>query len=145
MKRNTHVLAAVAGLLVTLSVPMCAQRIRLKADIPFEFMVNGKVMPAGTYRIEEQPGDSGRRNVVAVIDEARRRTAVFLTQPETSVNVQDQARLLFTHYGSRYFLSQIWDMGSNEGLRVLQSRAERELVAGARASGEQRLVILARR
>ena len=50
-KKLLGVFAAV-GLVLALSAPLAAQSTRLSANIPFEFTVAGKTIPAGEYTIE---------------------------------------------------------------------------------------------
>ncbi len=145
MKLNTTLLPAVAGLLATLTLPLCAQNIHLKGDIPFEFSVRGQVMPAGTYTIEERGSGSSQPCMMAVLDQARKQKALFLVQPVTANQLPDQPKLVFTRVRDRYFLSQVWTTDSTQGHQLIKSREERELIARVPAVEQQGVTILAKR
>jgi hypothetical protein len=53
-----------------------------------------------------------------------------------------EAELIFTRYGSQYFLAQVWPGGTHVGRQLPKARRERE-VAGKAAS--LRAVVLASR
>jgi hypothetical protein len=145
MKLNAFVLPAVVGLLVALTVPLSAQPINLKADIPFEFQVRGQLMPAGTYNIEQLSSVSSQPEVMTVVDQAFTHKIVFLVQPVTGNRVPEQAKLVFTRFQDRYFLSQIWTTDTAQGLQLRKSRTELELISKALATPQQDVVILAKR
>ena len=145
MKLNQSMLWATVGLLAVLTVPLAAQTIHLKAEIPFEFNVNGQLLPAGTYYIEQRSSASTRPDVMAVVDQDRTNKMVFLVLPLTADRFPEQAKLVFTRVHDLYFLSEIWTTVSTEGLKLLKSRQERELIARAPLVQKQDVVILARR
>ena len=145
MKLNSSLLPAVAGLLVTLTLPICAQSIHLKGDIPFEFSVRGQLLPAGTYTIEQRSSGAGQSEVMVLLDQSRTQKALFLVQPVPSSELPDQSKLVFTRIRDRYILSQVWTTDSTQGLQVIKSRVERELIARVPAAQEQGVIILAKR
>jgi hypothetical protein len=117
-------LIVLSGLLVTLGiVTVVAQtNLRLKANIPFEFMVSGKTLPAGEYAITPQ-ASSG---VTAIENDETRDFAFALTNSVETLGYSDQSKLIFHRYGNQYFLSQIWMEGSSTGREVPMSKAEKE-------------------
>ncbi len=135
--------AAAAGwiLLAALAVPLSAQTIRLNANIPFRFTVNGVSMPAGNYMVEKSSASS-----FVTLSDSRENTAV--AAPVSSAGVLDngngdEAKLYFHRYGDQYFLSQIWDGPEHAGIAVWKSRAEIELLGDT--SKPATVTILARR
>ena len=145
MKRTSSLLVAAVSLLIVLAAPVCAQSILLIGDIPFEFSVHGQVVPAGTYTIEQRGSGGSQSELVVVIDQARTQKALFLVQPVTANTVPEQPRLVFTRVQGRYFLSQIWTADSAQGVQLVKSRVERELVARAPATEKQDVIVLAKR
>ncbi len=75
----------------------------LSATIPFDFIVNNKLVPAGTYRIST---DASRTEVVKLSDPAQNEQLFSFVQPENS-NKDQRNELVFHKYGDRYFLSEI--------------------------------------
>lgn len=78
----------------------------LCANIPFEFIVGSKVLPAGNYvvRINNETG------LVEVCEDGIYCESV-VTSPVEAVQAPAQAELAFRKYGEQYFLSQIWSTG----------------------------------
>lgn len=78
----------------------------LCANIPFEFIVGGKVLPAGNYvvRINNETG------LVEVCEDGIYCESI-VTSPVEAVQAPAQAELAFRKYGDQYFLSQIWSTG----------------------------------
>jgi len=78
----------------------------LCANIPFEFIVGSKVLPAGNYivRINHQSG------VVEICEEGVYCESA-VTSPVEAVQGPAKPELAFRKYGNQYFLSQIWPAG----------------------------------
>ena len=92
--------------------------------IPFEFIVRGKTLPAGTYTIR-RINDSSK---ALVMDNFRLRSHVtFETEPFESRSAPARSELVFHRYGDTYFLRQIRTAGEAEAVELATSRAEREL------------------
>ena len=98
-------------------------RMVAKARVPFDFMANGKTMPAGECTIEAR-GDgpkfllisSGKQNLYAIPNS---------TQPVTHA---EETMLVFHRYGDRYFLFAI-SGGKNRGYELPAGKLEVELRA----------------
>ena len=99
---------------------------RLTANIPFDFSVAGKKLPAGTYwvnRAQQSQGDT----VVLIRSTDGHSNITRLTIPVMAVKPMRIGSLVFHRYGDEYFLSEIWPAGSSTGRGLPKSRAEREL------------------
>jgi hypothetical protein len=135
-------LLSVATVAVVLAAPLAAQTVRVTANVPFEFMVAGKSMPASDYRVAADPDAiSGVRVWGAnsgVLALANRTTS----SPEERTG---QALLIFHRYGEQYFLSRIVDGYLNTGVEIPTSRTEKELSKTASAENFETVAILARR
>lgn len=109
------------------------------ADIPFEFVVGDKAMPAAEYRLRQ-----AYSNAVAIQTADLRNTAIRLTTSIEPRRSQTQARLVFHRYGNRYFLSEVWTGGAAIGLKLNKSQheraAEREFATIARLNAKYETV-----
>ena len=94
----------------------------LSADIPFEFNVGDKTLPAGTYLISQINGDG---SVLRVRNSDDNQNAIRLTNSVTTAQPKEISTLVFERYGERYFLSQIWVVGNREGREMVKSGQQR--------------------
>src|SRR4029453_13683256 len=97
----------------------------LGASIPFDFVVRGRTLPAGTYeigRISDEPSGLMIRNVIHSRDEA-----VFETEPAYVPGTPGKDELMFHRYGDSYFFSEVLTAGEQTGRELAPSHAERQL------------------
>ena len=95
-----------------------------RAVIPFDFIVRGRTLPAGTYTIR-RINDSSE---ALEIENFRLNSHImFETEPFESRSAPERSELVFHRYGDTYFLRQVRTAGEEEGLALATSRAEREL------------------
>ena len=125
--------------LVVLSGLAAAQligRTGVVAQVPFEFMVANKIVPAGEYEVQAITTD-GR---TLVIRNAEANVGLFSSssQAEGKQNASNYA-LVFKHYGDRYFLSGIKLQGSKITYRLPESKVEAELRAQNVSATEETL------
>jgi hypothetical protein len=112
-------------LTMALSGMLFAQsRTLLKADVPFDFVVNGTTMPAGSCTVSG-PGDA---LTILWINSGSERTHIAPNSSE-SVRPYETTSLLFHKYGDRYFLSGITREGERRGYELPMGRLEKELRA----------------
>jgi hypothetical protein len=108
-----------------LSVPAFSQSEAMTADIPFAFYVGGKLMPAGSYRLKAVSFGSPVMNIA----NDRGDSTMVGTMP--ALNKQpSNGRLVFSRYGSEYFLSELDWAGYETGRALRKTSYERELIAG---------------
>lgn len=125
--------------LVVLSGMAAAQLIgstKVVAQVPFEFMVANKTVPAGEYTVQAFTMDGN----TLVIRNAEAK--VGLVSPSSqSEGKQDASNyaLVFKHYGDRYFLSGIKLEGSKITYRLPESKVEAELRAQNAPATEESL------
>ncbi len=122
-----QILSIVATL--TLIVPMsiigfAGLNARVKADIPFDFMVGGKQFQAGKYVVERLYAN-GAPGTLIIRGTENGAVANFNVNNVTDKG-EAQTRLVFRRYGNQRFLAQIYDGYSKEGQEVVKSKAERE-------------------
>jgi hypothetical protein len=125
--------------LVVLSGMAAAQRIgstKVVAQVPFEFMVANKIVPAGEC-VVQAANDDGR---ILMIRNTEAKVALLSTssQAEGKQDASDYA-LVFQHYGDRYFLSGIKLQGSNITYLLPESKVEAELRAQNTSATEETL------
>jgi hypothetical protein len=91
-----------------------------EVNIPFAFTATNHILPAGQYRVE-------RESDHMILLRGPVHAAAFVSMYDTtSVRAPKQGKLVFDHYGDKYYLRQIWTAGSNDGLECPKSRAEKE-------------------
>ena len=115
--------------LMLLSGLMAAQSITgsgVVAKVPFDFMVNNKIIPAGTLAVRSA---SISGNVLAVNNFSAHTSAFATASQSQQAGTSVSTVLLFKQYGRQYFLSGIRIEGSNWTYKLPESRAEAELRA----------------
>jgi hypothetical protein len=120
-----HGFALVLLVAVTMMGDAVAQSIRMKADVPFEFIVNGSTLPPGQYTIQSFGAADGKTLLVRNSDKNENATvnAIGVDSKTTSKNT----KLVFHRYGDRYFLTQVWIAGMESGRELPKSHRESEL------------------
>lgn len=104
---------------------------KIKAHIPFDFIVADKKLPAGDYSIGRAQQNSG--DSVLLISSIDSAANVFsLTSASEALAPTDEGRLVFHRYGDQYFLFQVWPAGASTGRVIAKSRGERDLQRTAR-------------
>ena len=128
MKRQAYTLIAMIVLAGSMAVAAQAQnsgRNRLIADIPFEFQVGDKTMPAGRYTVSQINPSSDR---VALRLRNQDGTAAVTLQMNTVIGkAKESTKLIFNRYGNRHFFAAAWIDGDSTGLQAVRSRAERDI------------------
>ena len=116
------------GLLLAVSAAN-AQEARVKANVPFDFVVGDQVMPAGEY-IVGPAGSLGQ----AIAIRSENGTDTALTMPCSLSAPSKDSKLVFHAVAGRYFLSQIWVEGYAQGRQLRTSKTEARLAKDAQAS-----------
>ena len=103
---------------------------RLTANIPFDFSVADKKLPAGKYWVSR--ARQGNGDQIVQIESADGQASISrLTIPVITLNPMNKGSLVFHRYGDEYFLSEIWPAGGQTGRELPKSRTERELARKA--------------
>jgi hypothetical protein len=136
MKRVVERVLASVGLLVVMIIAASASanaqslEYRLTANIPFDFSVVDKKLPAGEYWISRAKLSNG--DLIMQITSTDGHTNVNrLTIPTVRVEAMSKGSLVFHRYGDDYFLSEVWPAGGLTGRKLPKSHAERELARKA--------------
>ena len=97
----------------------------LKASIPFSFTVGDQSFPAGDYTISTVQVQA--RDVILLQSSDGQNVSLAATHPSYLVGPSAQTKLVFQHYGSEYFLSQIWTLGRTSGRELVLPNHAKEL------------------
>src|SRR5277367_4238135 len=93
-------------------------------NVPFDFVVRDKIMPAGLYRTDHVDGTA--RGVMTMSSAGGQIAFMVMSSPVTSASALREGKLVFHHYADRYFLAEIWGPGRNGGLLLPVTPRERE-------------------
>ena len=140
MKKQAFRSITILGLLLVMTAASVrAQSERSKVtNIPFNFIVGQKTLPAGEYTVEPYRRDYDKVWLVQSRD--GRTSALFITMPMQFGKTQEKTKLVFHKHGDQYFLSQIWTPGGNSGRELIMPRQENEL---AKKMIERQTIVLA--
>jgi hypothetical protein len=115
--------------LVLLSGLMAAQSLtssHVVAQVPFDFMVGNKIVPAGECIVKS--ADMGSR-VLTINNFSAKKGLLTPASRGEAKHAADRTVLVFSRYGSQYFLAEIRLEGSSQTYKLPESRAEAELRA----------------
>jgi hypothetical protein len=104
MKKYARIIVAVTFLLGLSMAANAEIRGVVKVTLPFEFVANGKTLPAGTYtvkRFSQEPFDT----LMLTSDDSG--TSVFVHPIEMEEATDSKARVSFHKVGEQHFLSAI--------------------------------------
>ena len=97
----------------------------LVVNIPFDFAIKGKTLPAGDYILSR--ASSADMTSLVMRRKDGKANAIVLTRTVQTPERQSESRLVFSRYGEHYFLSQVWTSGDSMGRELYKSRQERSL------------------
>ena len=126
-----HIEKAIALTALVIVVTLSSSMVFAQADpqtvvnIPFNFTVGDKALPAGKYLIRRNRKDSD--TVWVVQNKESGKSVILLTRPVQASETQDKAKLVFRKYDDLYFMSEFWVAGTNTGREVNVTSQERAL------------------
>jgi hypothetical protein len=119
--KSVYKFIAVLALLSALGATSFAQSARRTVThIPFDFVVGGKTLPAGRYRIEPVGRDT--YTTWEIRGTSRRAGAIILTTATGGGAARAEARLVFHKEGETYFLAEVWPADEKTGRKFAQPR-----------------------
>ncbi len=139
MKGKVYGVLSMFAATMVLALPMLNAQSRIVANVPFNFYVGEKAMAAGAYQVHPNS------NSVDMLQNLDTDAAAFVIK---AIRIQDAhqryPKLVFERCGNQYFLSQIWDGGSDTGIQLPRSRREKEILLGAYGlAGSPEIIVLA--
>ena len=97
----------------------------IKVNVPFDFGVSNRTLPAGEYTLSERGSGGG---MVIVRNNATTKDAAYATaMPLTAKKEADKPMLVFHRYGNQYFLAQVIQAGTSRQ-ELIQTRSERQVI-----------------
>jgi len=126
MKKQAYTMIALLVLVGSMAVAAQAQtsgRTQLIANIPFQFNVGTKTLPAGEYSVRQVNPDSDHG--VLLLSSKDGNASVMIQVGSVIGKAQESAKLTFHRYGNKYFFAQAWIDGDNTGMQAPKSKAER--------------------
>lgn len=99
---------------------------RIRANIPFDFNISEKKLPAGEYSVGRAINHSDDL-LVSISDREGRSKAIRLSNAVVRSRPNGKALLVFHRYGDQYFLFQVWPAGATVGREFQKSKSEREV------------------
>lgn len=98
---------------------------QMTANIPFDFNVGDKTLPAGDYTVRCINPASDQKALQLL---ARDGGARVLVQTNSVIGkTSENAKLVFNRYGDRYFFAQAWLPADNTGLQAPKSGYEKRI------------------
>lgn len=119
--KSVYKFIAVLALLSALGATSFAQSARRTVThIPFDFIVGGKTLPAGRYRVEPLARDP--YTTWEIRSTSRRAGAIVLTRAIGGGAAQAGPRLVFRKEGEAYVLAEVWPAGESAGRELTRPR-----------------------
>ena len=128
MRKKVYIAALTCGLLAVLAAASAHAQMpgtALRATIPFDFSVRGKILPAGEYQIRRIADEPDGLIISSIND--KHEHAVFETEPVEARRIANRSEIIFHRYGDTYFLSEVLTGGEQTGHEIIPSRQERDL------------------
>jgi hypothetical protein len=126
MKKQMLNAVVTLSIIVTLAVASFAGLSRpLKANVPFDFIVNGKTLPAGEYIVVP----SNTPGLLLLRTWEAKQSAAVVTRAG-AVEAKSKPSLVFRRYSNQYYLAKV--VGDTSANELWQSKAEREAAKGGR-------------
>jgi alkylation response protein AidB-like acyl-CoA dehydrogenase len=125
LKRSLLVAGAV--LAVGQGVARASDFDNLTVNVPFQFVVENRLMPAGKYMLQRDDQD---RSLMLIRAENGKRVGSFvLTYPAGGRDPKgDKPCLSFTRVGNKYELTSIWE-SRDDGMTVIEKKGAEVLAA----------------
>ena len=123
------------GLVLLLSAATASADTVGRFQIPFEFLMGDKVLPAGDYKVTV---DTDNRRIQLSSWEGS--AAVNLTANTPHRAATDTGKLVFRKYGRVLVLREMWRYGASYGHELITSKAEKEIAQKAATSSRLEVV-----
>lgn len=127
MSRRSFLFVGMIGaLLALMTIPVKAQNRELIAEIPFNFTVCTRQLPAGKYKV--LPMTSATTNLLLVRSEDNRSAEIACTHDIRGNKQVSTGKLIFNRYGNQYFLAELWFPGEITGHEIYKSDREEAVI-----------------
>ena len=119
MKRQVFMILASLSLVVMSAYAQSSGTV-IVANVPFDFIVSDKTLPAGEYTLTRPA-----QGITMIRSRDCKASVVFQTFTVESYKTRDE--LVFHRRGDKYFLSQVWTAGNSIGGELRKCRTEKNL------------------
>ena len=136
MKRNLIGTLSLVVLSLLLNATGAYAQTVAKANVPFDFTVAKKQMPAGRYTII-----TDGQATITIQNSDTGASVLSTIRTESPSNVSP--KLVFHSLGNQYFLAEVWGAEGRAGLIVPVSTLEKELRIASRPSNTVGKVVIA--
>ena len=89
---------------------------RFKVDVPFQFVLNGQTLPAGTYVIERT--DPARPNIVTLKKVNGGIVRLVITQRVEKDEPSTASSLIFIQRKGKHYLFEVWTVAAMNGNQI---------------------------
>lgn len=113
---------ATAAVVLCFTATTQAQSSTMKVAIPFEFHVGDHTLPPGTYTVRNMS------SALRVYD-GKGHIAAAISNPVSGRSVGSKNEIIFSQYGTRFFLSEVRWQGYLTSNGLPKSKREREVAA----------------
>jgi hypothetical protein len=140
MKRHVYTIVALMVLVGSMAVAAQAQtgsRTQLVANIPFQFNVGDKAMPAGEYTVSQVNPSSD--HAVLQLRSKDGKSTIMIQMTNMIGKANETALLVFNRYGSDSYFAEAWipsDAGGLQAPKSKSERAARQELAGVKPATE---------
>ena len=115
--------------LITVTSALAITPSKMSVDIPFDFTVANRVMPAGHYTLDLS---TAKANGVMTITDRIGRSIMLTSTPSSAVTSGAEHRMVFHQHGDSFFLAEVAGGAGASARRLPRSKQEKELVSSTR-------------
>jgi len=98
------------------------------ADVPFSFRIADRVLPPGSYTVTDRSN-----GLMELRNTDTQQSMMFVAG--SNVSGKSDPKLVFNHYGDRYFLSQVWFADQDSGHGLAKGHLEKEIAGTVKTPG----------
>ena len=102
----------------------------MKVHVPYNFTVANQPMPAGIYNVYRVSS----QGMIRITNVDGKHTAIVNTLLDYSGSASPNSRLVFSQFGSEYFLTQIWSGGDDVSRNAPPGKKAQELASAGTLS-----------
>lgn len=135
MTKKLYSTLAMMSLILMLAVSSAQAQSKgaLEINVPFDFNVGSKTLPAGSYTVKQLT-----QNSMLVRSADGETSAIAQTVGGATLGANEKTaapRLIFRQYGDQYFLAQVWMVKDGEGRALNKSDAEMKAAETLKLAG----------
>ena len=128
MKARVWIAASLLSFLLVAFASAQSAAVLGRLDIPFNFMVGKKEMPAGTYEIVKQEGQRSTLVLRNVSKNSQTYLHVIERLAETQSTAKHKAMLVFDSVGEQKHISEFWPADNADGYLLGTTKGEQKHV-----------------